>query len=126
MNVHMPAPISYDRIKSGLSAAEVARSVKGGLLSWEDVYSVVPERTFKRRLAEKQPLRMVEADAFARLLHIVELALWAFRDKTQAQKFLRSKNPALGGYVPWDMAHSETGGREVEALLVRFVHGVYA
>jgi putative toxin-antitoxin system antitoxin component (TIGR02293 family) len=125
MNVHMPVPIAYSRLKSGLSTAAVSRLVKSGKLSWDDVYSVVPERTFKRRVAAKETLRMAEADAVARLLHIVEMSLWAFQDKKLAQTYLHSSNPALGGHIPWDMAHSEVGAREVEAALIRFVHGVY-
>lgn len=122
----MPQPISYDRIKSGLSAADVARFVKAGKLTWEDVYSVIPERTFKRRRTERQPLRIAEADGIARLVHVAEMAEWAFLDKGRARTYLTEPNPVLGYNVPWEMARSEAGAREVEAALIRLVHGVYA
>ena len=126
MNIHMPQPIPYERIKSGLAATDVSRFVKSGKLTWDDVYAVIPERTFKRRMAARRPLRLSESDAIARLLHIEEMSTWAFQTKARARIFLATPNLALGNHVPWDMARSEAGAREVEALLVRFVHGVYA
>jgi putative toxin-antitoxin system antitoxin component (TIGR02293 family) len=98
--------------------------VKDGDLSWADVYRVVPERTFKRRLSEGAVLKTAEADAIARLLRVSEMAAWAFRDKAKARVFLETANPALGNHVPWNMAQTDAGARDVEALLVRFVHGI--
>lgn len=124
MHAAIPAGLGYAEIAKGISARLVVRRVKDGELSWADVYRVVPERTFKRRLAEGEALKTAEADAIARLLRVSELAQWAFRDKAKARLFLDTPNPALGRHIPWDMAQTDAGARDVEALLVRFVHGV--
>ena len=58
-------------------------------------------------------------------LSIEELARWAFRDEAAAKLFLDLPNPALGDKVPRDLAQTEAGAREVEAVLVRFMHGDY-
>ena len=59
-------PLDYARIEQGVSAALVQEFIGRGLISREDVYRAVPERTFKRRLAEKGNLKTEEADAIAR------------------------------------------------------------
>lgn len=126
MTIHaaIPSGMGYAEIAKGVSARQVAKRVKDGDLSWADVYRVVPERTFKRRLSEGAVLKTTEADAIARLLRVSELAAWAFRDKAKARVFLETANPSLGNHIPWDMAQTDAGARDVEALLVRFVHGI--
>ena len=41
-----------------------------GVLSAKAVYRVIPERTFKRRLANREALKVAEGDAIARLLRV--------------------------------------------------------
>ncbi|WP_373502813.1 antitoxin Xre/MbcA/ParS toxin-binding domain-containing protein [Aestuariivirga sp.] len=118
-------PLDYDRIERGVSAAQVQDLIRKGLISREDVYRAVPERTFKRRLAEKGNLRIEEADAIARLMRVNGLARWAFGEDEQAQQFLDLPNPVLGGRVPRMMAATDAGAREVEAVLYRFAFGDY-
>jgi putative toxin-antitoxin system antitoxin component (TIGR02293 family) len=125
MNVHVPQPISYAQISKGIAAKQVAKWVKSGDLTWADVYRVVPERTFKRRLAEAALLRRDEADAIARMLRIGALAAYAFQDRALAATFLDTPNPSLGNHLPRVMAETDAGARDVEALLTRFMHGVY-
>lgn len=128
MNVHaaITVPLDYAAIEKGVSAREVQALLRKGVLTVEDVYSAIPERTFKRRLAEKAMLKLEEADAIGRLLRVDALARWAFRDDAMAREFLDLPNPALGNRVPRAMAHTDAGAREVEALLYRFVAGDYS
>ena len=119
-------PLDYARIEQGVSAAQVQELIGKGLISREDVYRAVPERTFKRRLAEKGNLKTEEADAIARAMRVNELARWAFGDDEQARQFLDLANPALGNRMPRVMAATDAGAREVEALLFRFAAGDYA
>lgn len=128
MTIHaaIAAPIDYDRIEKGVTAAEVQALIRKGAIAREDVYRAIPERTFKRRLAEKAALRIAEADAIARMIRINNLARWAFGEEAQARAFLDTANPALGGRVPRQMAETDAGAREVEAVLHRFVAGDYA
>jgi putative toxin-antitoxin system antitoxin component (TIGR02293 family) len=119
------APLDYAQIERGVSAAQIQDMIGKGVISRDEVYRAVPERTFKRRLAEKGDLRIEEADAIARLMRINELARWAFGNEEQAQEFLDLPNPILGNRVPRVMALTDAGAREVEAILFRFVYGDY-
>lgn len=128
MNIHaaISVPLDYEAIEKGVSAREVQVLVRKGVLTAEAVYSAIPERTFKRRLAEKAKLKLEEADAIGRLLRVDALARWAFGDEAMARQFLDAANPALGNRTPRLMAHTDAGAREVEALLFRFVAGDYS
>ena len=90
------------------------------------VYRVVPERTFKRRLAKRETLKPSEADAVARLLRVTEIANRTFGDAAFARKFLSLPNPALGDRIPNELAETDAGAREVEVILGRIAHGVYS
>ena len=128
MTMHdaIAVPLDYDRIERGVSASQVQELIGKGLISREDVYRAVPERTFKRRLAEKGNLKTEEADAIARSMRVNELARWAFGEDDEARQFLDLPNPELGGRVPRLMAATDAGAREVEAVLYRFAFGDYA
>ena len=119
-------PLDYARIEQGVSAAQVQELIGKGLISQEDVYRAVPERTFKRRLAEKGNLRTEEADAIARAMRVNELARRVFGEDHEAKQFLDLPNPELGGRVPRVMAATDAGAREVEAVLYRFAFGDYS
>lgn len=125
MNIHaaIAVPLDFAQIEKGVSARKVQALVREGALLLEDVYGAIPERTFKRRLAEKEPLRLDEADAIGRFLRVGAIAEWALGDRKSARLFLDSPNPVLGNRIPRKMARTDAGGREVEALLYRFVAG---
>lgn len=116
-------PLNYAALEKGISARAVQALIRKGALRLDDVYSAIPERTFKRRLADEAALRMDEADAIARMVRTVALAAWAMGDRKSGQLFLDQPNPALGNRVPRKMALTDAGAREVEALLYRFVAG---
>ena len=128
MNIHaaVAVPLDYAAIEKGVSAREVQALIRKGVLAAEDVFRAIPERTFKRRLADRAKLRIEEADAIARILRINALARWAFDEDTAAREFLDLANPALGNRIPRVMAHTDAGAREVEALLYRFAAGDYS
>src|SRR5437868_14070504 len=60
--------MNYQAIRNGLPASDVKALVKDGTLNEADIYSVIPERTFKRRLEKRAKLKLEEADAIARLV----------------------------------------------------------
>lgn len=125
MNIHaaIAVPLNLAAIEKGVSARKVQALVRDGALLLEDVYDAIPERTFKRRLAAKEPLRIDEADAIGRLLRVGALCEWALGDRRSARLFLDSPNPVLGNRTPRKMSRTDAGAREVEALLYRFVAG---
>lgn len=118
-------PFVHDEIVNGIDARRVKALIERGVLGKKQVYRLIPERTFNRRLAERQPLKTSEADAIARLLRVTETAEKAFGDADFARKYLSLPNPTLGNQIPFDLAVTEPGARDVEAAISRFVHGDY-
>ena len=47
-------------------------------------------------------------------------------DSRAAERWLSSPKAALGGAVPSELAKTEAGAREVEALIGRIEHGVFS
>lgn len=118
-------PFVHDDIVRGIDARRVKGLVERGVLGAKQVYRVIPQRTFNRRLAERQPLKPSEADAIARLVRVTEYAEKIFGDTAFARKWLVLPNPVLKGRIPIDMAETDAGARDVEAALLHFAHGDY-
>lgn len=119
------APVfGYARIKAGLSGEDVASLVRDGRLRRSDVEMVIPARTLNRRIKEGQSLRLDEADAVARLIRVRGHADAVFDDPALSERWLSSPNPELGDETPIEMARTDVGAREVEAVLLRIEHGV--
>ena len=117
--------LSYESIKKGVLAGTIRELIRTGRLLRSDVHMVIPQRTFERRLSLNQTLKITEADAIARLLRVRDHARQAFGDKEVAEEWLSLPNPALGGETPIEMARTDIGAREVEAVLTRLEHGVH-
>ena len=117
--------LKYETIKKGVSAGTIREPIGAGRLRRSDVQMVIPARTLDRRLSGDQVLKIDEADAIARLIRVRDHALRVFEVDEVAEEWLTLPNPALGGEVPIQMARTDIGGREVEAVLGRIEHGVY-
>jgi len=116
----------HDEIVEGVDARKVKRLMERGMLSPKQVFRVIPERTFNRRLAGAEPLKVAEADAIGRLVRVTQTANRIFRDAEFARKWLSLPNPALKDRVPMDLAETDAGAREVEIILGRIAHGIYS
>lgn len=66
---------------------------------------------------------MSERQVGDRLYRLARLVL---EDDDKALGWLASPQPGLGGRRPADLAHTETGMREIENLLLRIEHGAYS
>ncbi len=119
-------PFMHDDIVRGIPAKRVQELIDHGVLPEKTVYRAIPERTFKRRLAKREALKIGEADAISRLLRITEAANKTFGDVAFARKFLSLPNPALGNRIPNELAETDAGAREVEDVLGRFAHGIFS
>ena len=119
-------PLSYQSVRSGVSVDVVRDFLDQGRLRRSDVQMVIPARTFERRLSEHQKLKIDEADAIARLLRVRDHALRVFGDPDLAEEWLSLPNSELGDEIPIRMARTDVGAREVEAVLGRIEHGVFA
>jgi putative toxin-antitoxin system antitoxin component (TIGR02293 family) len=94
-------------------------------LSRDDIRQIIPDRTLERRIAQGENLKLEEADGLARLVRVVSLARRVFEDDNLADEWLRTPNPALDDLIPIQMARTDLGGREVEAVRMRLEHGVF-
>lgn len=115
-------PFLYEDILRGVPAKRVQELIDKGVLSQKAVYRAIPERTFKRRLADRANLRAPEADAIARLLRVTEAARRAFGEEDFARRWLNLPVPSLNDAIPIELAATDAGAREVEAALGRFMH----
>jgi putative toxin-antitoxin system antitoxin component (TIGR02293 family) len=119
-------PFVHDEIMRGIAARRVKTLIDRGVLGAKQVYRVIPERTFGRRLAKNEALKPAEADAIGRLVRVTEEAKKTFGDADFAHKWLSYPNPALGDRIPVEMAETDAGAREVETILTRIAYGVYS
>ncbi|MEO8449762.1 MAG: antitoxin Xre/MbcA/ParS toxin-binding domain-containing protein [Gemmatimonadota bacterium] len=98
--------------RTGLTAAEVARLIQ------------VPQRTLTRRKVEGR-LAPEESDRLLRAARVVAAGVDLFEGNVVAARhWLTTGHPALGGGVPVDLATTDVGAREVEALIGRLEHGI--
>lgn len=67
-----------------------------------------------------------ESDRAVRFGRLLLRAREVFGDAADARLWLGSPQVGLGGAVPLDYAETEVGAREVEDLLGRIDHNVYA
>jgi putative toxin-antitoxin system antitoxin component (TIGR02293 family) len=119
-------PFVHDEIVRGIEAKRVKDLIDRGVLGAKQVFRIIPERTFGRRLAKRETLKPSEADAIGRLLRISETAGKTFGDAEFAHKWLNLPNPELKNRIPIELAETDAGAREVEIILTRIAHGVYS
>jgi putative toxin-antitoxin system antitoxin component (TIGR02293 family) len=66
---------------------------------------------------------MAQEDDSTRLARVADAALRIFGDRGFAHQWLNAANPALSCQVPIEMATTDAGAREVEAVLSRIAYG---
>lgn len=99
---------------AGLSVAELAAQL------------AIPARTLARRKVARR-LSVDESERLLRLATVFEQAHALFGgDAVQALAWLRAPKKALDGESPLHYAATEVGAREVERLIGRIEHGVFA
>ena len=66
-----------------------------------------------------------ESERLLRISRVLERATSLHGgDRSIARQWLETRVPALGNQRPLDLAETESGAREVEALIGRIEHGV--
>lgn len=81
---------------------------------------IVPRATYQR--VDRFNLQVSETTE--RLARLYALALSVFEDPGAATRFLMSSHPELENRSPFDAALTEIGGREVEEIIERGLHGL--
>jgi putative toxin-antitoxin system antitoxin component (TIGR02293 family) len=116
------------QVKSGLSYRAIERFQKASRLSMERIARVVeiPSRTLARRKAAGR-LTKAESERLLRLSLVFDKAVGLFEgDVSAAGAWLERPSKALGGESPLSLVETEIGAREVEDLIGRLEHGVFA
>ena len=83
---------------------------------------IVPRATYQR--VDRFNLQVGETTE--RLARLYALLLSVFDDRAAATRFLMSPHPELDNRTPFDVALTEIGGREVEEVIERGLHGLPA
>ena len=122
-----PAAELIAQVRAGLpyAALEALRERLG--LPLPDLATVtgIPLRTLARR-RQTGRLDRLESERVLRIERLLALATEMLRDGERARDWLRAPKSALAGQSPLEVADTEVGAREVEQLIGRLRHGVFA
>jgi len=83
---------------------------------------IVPRATYRR--VDRFNLQVSETTE--RLARLYALAVSVFENGEAATRFLMAPHPELEDRAPFDVALTEIGGREVEEIIERGLHGLPA
>jgi putative toxin-antitoxin system antitoxin component (TIGR02293 family) len=86
----------------------------------------ISEKTLDRRLKSGARLKPDESERVARLMRIVDLAVSVLEGEDSARRWLQHPLRELGGQSPLQLTATEPGAREVERVLGRIEHGIFA
>jgi putative toxin-antitoxin system antitoxin component (TIGR02293 family) len=102
--------------------AALASDIGGVDISVQIRNKIVPRATYQR--VDRFNLQVGETTE--RLARLYAFALSVFEGREAAARFLMTPHPELGGRAPFDTALTEIGGREVEEVIERGLHGLPA
>lgn len=86
----------------------------------------IPARTLQRRIAANSTLKIDESDRLTRLARLYAKAVDVFESEKNAADWFSEPLEVLGGVRPLALCHTEAGAREIERILGRIEHGVFA
>lgn len=86
----------------------------------------IKERTLMRRIEANALLKPDESERAARLMRIYTRAVDVLADEGKAKLWLNRPLRALDNQSPLTVSATEPGAREVEQMLGRLEHGVFA
>ena len=86
----------------------------------------ISEKTLDRRLKSGRRLKPDESERMVRLMRVISLAVSALESEDNARQWLQRPLRELKGQTPLQLAATEPGSREVERVLGRIEHGIFA
>lgn len=86
----------------------------------------INQKTLERRLKTHARLKPDESERVARLMRIISRATSVLESREHAREWLNRPLRELGGRSPLQVAATEPGAREVERVLGRIEHGIFA
>lgn len=114
-------------VRKGLTVATVAALAETLGESAQGLADIlgIPARTLARRRRERR-LSPSESDLIYRAARIVARAVETLGSVEKARVWLRRPHRSLGGEAPLDLVDTDVGTRQVEEVLARIDHGVFA
>ena len=114
-------------VRQGLPYASLLSLARELGLDLGDVGAVVgiPARTLARR-KHQRALSPIESDRLYRLAYVSHVASATLGGVQPARRWLGRANRSLGGATPISLLDTDVGCRQVEDVLTRLNHGVYA
>ena len=85
-------------------------------------YQVVPRATYQR----SDRLSLQPSETVERLARLYTMALEAFEEDDAAAQFMMTHHPELENRTPFQAGLTELGGRAVEEVIARGMHGLPA
>lgn len=116
------------KVQQGLrySALENLREALGLTLAQTAELVMIQPRTLARRKQEGK-LAAEESDRVLRAARVFQKSVDLFAgDAEAARRWMGAPARALGGKAPLELARTDVGAREVEALVGRLEHGVFS
>ena len=111
----LPKP-ALDRLVSYLTGTQKGEAA--GRLR----YRIVPRATYQRT----KRFNLQVSETTERMARLFAMAMEAFQNEDQVSRFMTSPHPELGGETPFEVALTEIGGRQVEEVIERGMHGLPA
>ncbi|PWU06958.1 MAG: hypothetical protein C5B43_01025 [Verrucomicrobia bacterium] len=103
---------------------QLAHDLNINIKTFCDIVSITT-RTFNRRKLEKK-FNREESDRIMRIYLLFQFAKEVLGSKEEASSWLKTPKLALNEKTPLDLAKTEIGSREVEALLGQIQHGIFS
>jgi len=85
-------------------------------------HKIVPPATYRR----SEKFNLQASETIERIARLFAITLEAFGDEPAAARFMLTEHPELGGRTPFEASLNEVGGRAVEEVLERAMHGLPA
>jgi putative toxin-antitoxin system antitoxin component (TIGR02293 family) len=116
----------HRHVRKGLAYSAFARFQRNTGLPAGAISQLIqiPSRTLTRRKSEGK-LTPEESDRLVRAARVFGRAMELFEGAGKAARlWLTAPQPALGGLIPLELAGTDVGATEVEALIGRLEHGI--
>lgn len=120
-------------IAAGIPASAIAKVKQVTGLSEQQMALVVgiSRRTLSRRIQQATTdsstrLTAAQSDRLYRLARIVARAVEVFGDQVEAKQWLNEPKLALNGRSPLEVISTEPGVEQVDIMLGRIEHGIFA
>lgn len=111
--------VTYRRLETFRIKLAMSRQAFGAMVD-------MSPRTLSRYAGETRVVGAGVAERAYRVARIRALADYVLEDSNAASDWLKTPQAGLGGRIPNDLLASEIASRDVETLLQRIEHGVYA